>query len=233
MEPKKDNFESLAKLVGQAIELEHKSLEINSSMLQDMMARGERDINTLDRVADNLLSTMMGFTGAGETEYHQYLDYMETFAPEEARQRRDDLEYDLGYKTHVLYAAAMVCQKELEGHRSADGRPSFDVVMKEYVPKVFDFKKKVATFLFFAHYANGRTVDELMRMLRTVTEETDYVLAHVDEFDDLMDYPRDTYHPLRDDEWHLLRYIVDHNIDRCDTHRAQNGDLMARVFGKK
>lgn len=44
---------------------------------------------------------------------------------------------------------------------------------------------------------------------------------------------RNTYHPLRDDEWHLLQYIVDHNIELCNTHRVQNEDLMTRVFGKK
>jgi hypothetical protein len=149
----------------------------------------------------------------------------------EAKERKDDLEYVLGYKTHVLYAAALLCQQELNGYSSADGKPSFDVVMQQYIPKVFDVKKKTASFLFFAHLGNRRSVDDLMRMLQTITEETEYVLAHVDEFEDLMNFPRENYHPLRDDEWQLIRYIVEHNLEVYNTRSDQYKEMVRNVFG--
>lgn len=225
-------MDELKKNIRKIIQFEQASVEQNSALLRDLMNQGVQNIDELDRVADRLLDTMFGITGEGEDIYRHYLDYIETFDPEEAKKRKDDLEYDLGYKTHVLYAAALLCQQELSGYSSFDGEPSFDVIMQQYIPKVFDVKKKTATFLFFAHIVNGRSVDELMRMLQTVTEETDYVLAHVDDFEDLMDFPRENYHPLREDEWQLIKYIVEHNLEIYNTHLDQYSELKRNVFGK-
>lgn len=224
-------MDELKKNIRKIIQLEQASVEQNSTLLQELMSQGVQNLNELDRVADRLLDTMCGITGAGEAIYRRYIDYIETFDPEEAKERKDDLEYDLGYKTHVLYAAALLCQQELNGYSSADGKPSFDVVMQQYIPKVFDVKKKTASFLFFAHLGNRRSVDDLMRMLQTITEETEYVLAHVDEFEDLMNFPRENYHPLRDDEWQLIKYIVKHNLEIINTNEVQRKELTHNVFG--
>lgn len=102
-------FEDIRRL----IELEKENVRINWALLQEMMESGVQEIKQLDRVADRLLDSMHGLTCAGEEEYHQFLDYMATFNPTEAKERRDDLEYDMGYKTHVLYAAAILCKREL------------------------------------------------------------------------------------------------------------------------
>ena len=224
-------MDELKKNIRKIIQLEQVGVEQNSTLLQELMNQGVQNIDELDRVADRLLDTMCGITGAGEDIYRRYIDYIETFDPEEAKERKDDLEYDLGYKTHVLYAAALLCQQELNGYSSADGKPSFVVVMQQYIPKVFDVKKKTASFLFFAHLGNRRSVDDLMRMLQTITEETEYVLAHVDEFEDLMNFPRENYHPLRDDEWQLIKYIVKHNLEITNTNEVQRKKLMHNVFG--
>lgn len=92
-----DNYDHLFSMIDQIIKLEKKSVELNTSLLQELIDRGERNIHTLDCVADRLLDTMKGLTGGGENEYRQYLNYIETFNPTEAKERRDDLEYNLGY----------------------------------------------------------------------------------------------------------------------------------------
>ena len=224
-------MDDLKNNINKLIQIERASSEQNSILLHELMSRGEQNIDKLDSVADRLMDTMLGITGAGEEVYRQYLDYIETFNPVEAKERKEELEYNLGYKTHVLYAAAMLCQQELDGHNSIDGSPSFSVVIQHYIPKVFDVKKKTATFLFFAHLANGRSVDELMRMLQTITEETDYVLAHVNEFEDLMYFPKETYHSLHEDEWQFIEYIVEHNLEIVNTNEDQRKELMCKVFG--
>ena len=224
-------MDELGNNINRLIQLEQANYEQNSALLQDLMNRGEQNLDTLDHVADRLMDTMLGITGAGEDIYRQYLDYIETFNPTEAKERKDDIEYDLGYKTHVLYASALLCQQELDGYSSDDGKSSFDVVFQKYIPKVFDVKKKTAAFLFFAHLGSRRSVDELMRMLQTITEETEYVLAHVDEFENLMHYPREIYHSLREDEWQLIKYIVEHKLEVYNTHLDQNKELVRNVFG--
>lgn len=223
--------EEFYKNIEKLLELERESLALNSELLTDLMNRGVKDIKKLDYVADRLLDVMHGFSGEGEDVYHQYLDYIATFDPIEAKQRRDDLEYDLGYKTHVLYSAAMLCKKEMEGKVSPDGRLSFQVVMDDYIPKVYDVLKKTASFLFFAHYANNKTVSELMPMLQSITEETDYVCEHVDEFEELMHYPNETYHPLTEEEWKTIQFIAEHNIQLYEQHPELNKDLLLNVFG--
>ena len=225
--------EELYKNIEKLLELERESLALNSELLTDLMNRGVKDITKLDHVADRLLDVMHGFSGEGEDVYHQYLDYIATFDPIEAKQRRDNLEYDLGYKTHVLYAAAMLCKKEMEGKVSPDGRTSFQVVMDDFIPKVYDVLKKTASFLFFAHYANNKTVTELMPMLQAITEETNYVCEHVDEFEELMHYPNNTYHPLTEEEWQAIQYIAEHNIQLYEQHPEVNKVLMYNVFSEK
>lgn len=225
----KEFYESIENL----LKLERESLALNTELLKDLMCRGIQDIDKLDRVADRLLDVMHGMSGEGEDFYRQYLDYIATFNPTEAKKRRDDLEYDLGYKTHVLYAAALLCKKEMEGKVAPDGRTSFQVVIDDYIPKVYNVLKKTASFLFFAHYANKKTVTELMPMLQAITEEADYVYEHLDEFEELMHYPNETYHPLREDEWQLIQTIAEHNIQLYEQHPELNKDLLNNVFGEK
>jgi hypothetical protein len=224
--------EEFYKNIEKILELERESLALNYELLTDLMDRGVKDITKLDHVADRLLDVMHGLSGQGEDFYRQYLDYIATFNPTEAKKRRDNLEYDLGYKTHVLYAAALLCKKELESKVAPDGRTSFQVVMDDYIPKVYDVLKKTASFLFFAHYANIKTVTELMPMLQAITEETDYVCEHVDEFEELMHYPNNTYHPLTEEEWQAIQYIAEHNIQLYEQHPELNKELMHNVFGR-
>ena len=224
--------EEFYKNIEKILELERESLALNYELLTDLMDRGVKDITKLDHVADRLLDVMHGLSGEGEVFYRQYLDYMATFNPTEAKKRRDELEYDLGYKTHVLYASALLCKKEMEGKKSPDGRTSFQVVMDDYIPKIYDVLKKTASFLFFAHYANNKTVTELMPMLQAITEETDYVCEHVDEFEELMHYPNNTYHPLTEEEWQAIQYIAEHNIQLYEQHPELNKELMHNVFGR-
>lgn len=223
--------EEFYKNIEKILELERESLALNYELLTDLMDRGVKDITKLDHVADRLLDVMHGLSGQGEDFYRQYLDYMATFNPTEAKKRRDELEYDLGYKTHVLYASALLCKKEMEGKKSPDGRTSFQVVMDDYIPKIYDVLKKTASFLFFAHYANNKTVTELMPMLQAITEETDYVCEHVDEFEELMHYPNNTYHPLTEEEWQTIQYIAEHNIELYKKHFEWNKEIMESVFG--
>lgn len=223
--------EEFYKNIEKLFELERESLALNSELLKELMNHGVKDIAKLDHVADRLLDVMHGISGEGEELYHQYLDYIATFDPIEAKQRRDDLEYDLGYKTHVLYASALLCKKEMEGMVSPDGRTSFQVVMDDYIPKVYDVLKKTASFLFFAHYANNKTVTELMPMLQAITEETNYVCEHVDELEELMHYPNDTYHPLTEKEWQTIQYIAEHNIELYEKNFELNKEMMESIFG--
>ena len=124
--------DELFQLIEHLTELEHKNVELNSILLQDMINKGIQDIHKLDQVADRLMDSMLGITGAGEEMYRKYLDYIETFNPQEAKERKDDLEYELGYKTHVLYASAILCKKETEKLKLGPTDPYSIPSIKQY-----------------------------------------------------------------------------------------------------
>ena len=69
-------------------------------------------------------------------------------------------------------------------------------------------------------------------MLRTITEQTTYILERMDEFDDLMCYPREEYHPLREDEWQYIQMVVEHNIELCSKQTELSKELLYKTFGK-
>ena len=70
-----------------------------------------------------------------------------------------------------------------------------------------------------------------MNMLKTITEETDYILSRIDEFEDLMHFPSETYHPLREDEWELIQFIAEHNINLLNSNPKQKKEILHDVFG--
>ena len=51
-----------------------------------------------------------------------------------------------------------------------------------------------------------------------------------DEFEDLMCYPKEIYHPLREDEWQLIQFIAEQNIQLYDEGRVINKNLLNDVF---
>ena len=55
MTPYEDNNNHLFSMIDQIIELEKKSVKQNTSLLHEMIDSRERDIQTLDSVADRLL----------------------------------------------------------------------------------------------------------------------------------------------------------------------------------
>ena len=223
--------DELFQLIEHLTKLEHKNVEINSALLQDMINKGIQDIHKLDQVADRLMDSMLDITGAGEEMYRKYLDYIESFNPQEAKERKDDLEYELGYKTHVLYASAILCKKETEKLLNISGKPSFDCIYHDYISKVWGVKKKTASFLLFAHYASGKPIAQLIKLLQTITEETDYIISRIDDFNDLMHFPSETYHPLREDEWDLIQYIAEYNINLMNSNPKQKTEILHDVFG--
>ncbi len=79
-------------------------------MLAGFIALQERDIHYMDSFMDTLFDFMDPLS---ETErvMRQYYEYIATFNPQEAKERVENLEEDMGYMTKIIYAAGLIAQR--------------------------------------------------------------------------------------------------------------------------
>ena len=79
-------------------------------MLAGFKATGETDLDYMDSYME-CLHDFMEQGGDAESLYLEYIGHIATFNPLEAKERKEDLEESLGYKTEIAYAAAFVARE--------------------------------------------------------------------------------------------------------------------------
>ena len=72
----------------QSIALEQRMAKQAGKRLNEAMRNNIQDINVLDRIADQLLDTMSGLSGAGERTYMKYIKYLGTFNLQAAKKQK-------------------------------------------------------------------------------------------------------------------------------------------------
>ena len=85
-------------------------------MLEGFIKLNERDIDYMDRYMDPLFDFMEPGSDTEEL-IHRYYDYIATFDPQEAKERYDDMEEHLGYKTHIVFAAGLLAKELHTGQK--------------------------------------------------------------------------------------------------------------------
>lgn len=111
----KDNYDELLSMLSCGIEMEKKIASGNIRRLNAAMKSGCQDIKLLDSLADPLFDTMLGLSGMGERSYLRFLKYLDTFSPQEAKQRREMYEDVMGYKIHTAYVATRLAKELHKG----------------------------------------------------------------------------------------------------------------------
>ena len=74
-----------------SIALEQRMAKQAGKRLNEAMRNNIQDINVLDRIADQLLDTMSGLSGAGERTYMKYIKYLGTFNPQAAKETKSTI----------------------------------------------------------------------------------------------------------------------------------------------
>ena len=139
-------------------------------MFEGFMKLNERDIDYMDRYMDPLFDFMEPGSDTEEL-IHRYYDYIATFDPHEAKDRYDDIEEHLGYKTHIVFAAGLLAKELHAGHKDKGGNDYFTShLMKVGLARNF-WKEQVCGFLHDATEDTGITLDELLKRLQRKWEE--------------------------------------------------------------
>lgn len=134
------------------------------TMLAGFIATQERDLNYMDEYMDALFDFM---DPESDTEMlmRQYYDYIATFDAEDARDRTERLENDMGYMTKIIYAAGLVAQKLHKGQVDKGGHDYFESHLLKVADAGFDWKEKIVGFLHDASEDCNVTVEDVMNLL--------------------------------------------------------------------
>ena len=174
------------------------------TMLAGFKATGETDIDYMDAYMD-CLHDFMDQGSDAEKLYNEYIDHIATFDYEEAAERKDDLEDSLGYKTEVAYAAAYVAREICRKKKDAVGDELFREKCWRVGERGYNWKAKVAGFLYHIVQDFGFQPDTLLMMVKEKTNEwmieTDNDFWMYDFDDELMPFAGETCHMPTEKEW--------------------------------
>ena len=207
----------------QSVALEQRMAKQAGKRLNEAMRNNIQDINVLDRIADQLLDTMSGLSGAGERTYMKYIKYLETFNPQAAKETKDAYEDIMGYKIHVAYAAARLAKKLHKGQVDQAGKDYLEEHLSTIGRNGFDWKEKTVGFLFNAVEDTGHTVKEIIRKLKAILNDWEKNKEKHDwiyEFKDIVgSFPNEKYHKLTKQEWDEIEEALDLMDFRTTTNR--------------
>ena len=199
------------------------------TMLAGFKAMSETDIDYMDGYMD-CLHDFMDQGSDTEKVYLDYLSYIASFNPEEAAERRDDLDDFLGYKTEVACAAAYVAREICREQNSSDG----DVYFKEKCWRIgergYNWKAKVSGFLYHIVQDFGFQPDTLIAMIKEKLNEwmkkpeNDFWKYDFD--DELMPFAGEKCHEPTEEEW----LEISATLTLLNHHTATDRDAYLERF---
>ena len=177
------------------------------TMLSGFKATGETDIAYMDAYMD-CLHDFMDQGSDTEELYLEYIAHIATFNPEEAIERREDLEDFLGYKTEIAYAAAYVAREICRDRKGTDGDDFFRENCWRVGRYGHDWKIKTVGFLYHIMEDLDYDASELIGITRNKLEEwmsdPSNTFWMYDFEDELMSFAGDVCHKPTDAEWKEL-----------------------------
>ena len=219
------------------VEMNNAQFRQVKTMLAGFIALQERDLNYMDEYMDTLFNFMDPLSDT-EMLMRQYYDYIATFNAEEARERINSLENDMGYMTKIVYAAGLVAQKLHKGQVDKGGHDYFESHLLEVADAGFDWKEKVVGFLHDASEDCNVTVEDVMNLLdeeiSRITGTPNMNYWETDWWEDWMEdidkYPCETTHAITDDE----RDEIKTALTLLNHHTAPSREeYITRIMGNR
>ena len=174
------------------------------TLVAGFKATNEQDLSFMDGYMDTLFDFM---DPGGETEalYRDYLAHVATINPKKAKEYEDDLDEHLGYKIHVVFAAAYVARDLHQGQKDKGGNDYFSSHLLPVGKGGYDWKEQVAGLL---HDAAEDTSNDISTILHLVKKKLETWINNpddrswIDEFEeDFFQYPAEQCHMPTEEEW--------------------------------
>lgn len=184
------------------VEMQQEQFQQIKTMLAGFIALKERDINYMDRYMDALFNFMDPQSDV-EMLMRQYYDYISTFDAQEAKERLNQLNYDMGYKTKIIYAAGILAKRLHQGQSDKGGHNYFDSHLLKVAKSKVGWKEKVVGFLHDTAEDTSSTTIEVMAKLESVLAK----IISEEEFEwwedwmeDIAPYACEPSHMITDEE---------------------------------
>lgn len=201
---KKDFPNEVYNLFEKVAEHNNAQFRLCKTLVAGFKATNEQDLLYMDSYMDVLFDFM---DSGSDTEalYRDYIDHIASFNREKAERYSESLEEHLGYKIHVVFAAAYVARELHHGQKDKGGNDYFSSHLLPVGKSGQDWKEQVVGLL---HDAAEDTPNDISTVLQLVKAKLEMWMNNpddrswVDEFeDDSFQYPAEQCHPPTKKEW--------------------------------
>ena len=147
--------------------------------------------------------------GDAESLYLEYIGHIATFNPLEAKERKEDLEESLGYKTEIAYAAAFVAREICRAEKCTDGDEFFKSHCWRVGSHGHDWKIMATGFLY--HIVEDLDCDAQRLIQLTKEKLAEWMREPENDFwrydfneEELMPFAGEKCIPPTEEEWNEL-----------------------------
>ena len=189
------------------VEHHNAQFRLCKTLVAGFKATKEQDLSYMDGYMDTLFDFM---DPGGDTEvlYREYIGHIASFNPEKAKRYYEDLEEHLGYKVHVVFAAAYVAQELHQGQKDEGGNDYFRSHLLPVGKSGHDWKEQVVGLL---HDVAEDTTNDISTIIHLVKSKLETWMNNpderswIDEFEeDFFQYPAELCHMPTEEEWNEI-----------------------------
>lgn len=203
------------------------------TLVAGFKATNEQDLSYMDNYMDTLFDFM---DPGGDTEavYHDYLAHVATFNPQKAKKYEESLDEHLGYKIHVVFAAAYVARDLHQGQKDKGGNDYFSSHLLPVGKSGHDWKEQVVGLL---HDVAKDTSNDISTILHLVKQKLETWMNNlddrswIDDFEeDFFQYPAEQCHMPTEEEWEEIAAA----LQLLNLHAAPNREeYLSRICANK
>lgn len=188
----------------EVVEHNNAQFRLCKTLVAGFKATNEQDFSFMDGFMDTLFDFMDPGSDT-EAVYRDYISHVATFNPQKAKEYEDSLEEHLGYKIHVVFAAAHVARDLHQGQKDKGGNDYFSSHLLPVGKSGHDWKEQVVGLL---HDAAEYTSNDISTILHLVKKKLETWMNNldnrswIDDFEeDFFQYPTEQCHIPTEEEW--------------------------------
>ena len=199
------------------------------TLVAGFKATNEQDLSYMNGYMDTLFDFM---DPGGDTEalYREYLAHVATFNPLKAKEYEESLDEHLGYKIHIVFAAAHVARELHQGQKDKGGNDYFSSHLLPVGKSGHNWKEQVVGLL---HDAAEDTPNDISTILQLVKKKLETWMNNpddrswIDDFEEeFFQYPAEQCHLPTEEEWDE----IDTALQSLNHHTAPNREeYLSRI----
>jgi len=164
--PEQQNTEyKLIELLKKVEQLNRQELSKLEPIVRKAIASGVQDLDYLERLIEPLEDILFA-SGLGQELYDEFLNYVESFNPQKAKEYRDYYDEYNGVYDDLVAEAANLAKEFHKGQVDKQGVDYFEGHLTTVGNAGHNWKQKIVGFLHDAAEDTAHTIDEIVQILK-------------------------------------------------------------------